>query len=234
MAPSSWQERLRTVGHAVVHGVALDDDNAALRALGAQLGTASFHGARPGMPNVEGHGVSSIQALDRPVLDPAGRVVLSTSPATFRLHTDDTFSRTPARWVLMHCWYADPAGGDSLLAHVDDVLPRLPADMVRRLEAADFPSPDGPAPVLFGGADVVRKVRFNHRDFVGYGERFGPALAPDQLRCLDAVLLAAEAVSLRLRLETGDCLVVDNHRVLHGRTAFAAGSGRLLKRLRIQ
>lgn len=237
---TGWPEALMRQGFAVVPGIALDDDNAALRHLGARLGQASSHGIRAGDRNAEQFGVNRVEAMDVPRLDPAGRVILSTSADDFPLHTDDTFTAAPVRWVLMHCWRADPAGGGvSVVTDLRDILPDLDAATIARLRVADFPSPYGLAPVLFPAAQAAAHVedpwgiRFNLRDFVGYGERFGPALSAPQHEALQAVMAAAERHSRRLMLAPGDCLVVDNHRVLHGRSAFAPDSGRLLKRLRV-
>jgi alpha-ketoglutarate-dependent taurine dioxygenase len=237
MKLSDWRERLAVAGYVVVPRVALDEDNAALRALGAALGVASATGITPGQPNVEQHGINRVEAMDLPRIDPGGRTVLSTSADDFPLHTDDTFARSPVRSVLMHCWQADAAGGGvSRVAHVADILAGLAPATVERLRLPDFPSPFGPAPVLFepeAGDHAGPCIRFNHRDFVSYGERYGPALAPDQLAALDQVLAAANACVREMMLSREDCLVVDNRRVLHGRSAFSPRSGRLLKRLRV-
>ena len=224
-----------------MRGVACDADNASLRTLGEALGNASATGIRPGDRNAEQHGVNRVEAMEAPRLDPAGNVILSTSAQDFPLHTDDTFTPEPVRYVLMHCWQADPSGaGVSELAHVDDLLPQLPTAMQEVLRTGQFAAPYGSGPVLFDTPDVSTAqaastigIRFNHRDFLGYAQRFGPPLGTAQHAALEAVLAAARASTQRLLLARGDCLVVDNHKVLHGRTAFNARSGRLLKRLRV-
>jgi hypothetical protein len=237
MQAAHWREQLAVAGHAVVRGVALDGENRALRALAVTLGATSASGSAPtpNQPNVEANGISRVEAMDLPRRDPAGREILSTTAGVFPLHTDDTFVVRPARYVLMHCWKADAAGGGvSQLAHVRDLLPRLSAQSKAALRAAVFASPFGPSPVLWEDASSGTPcIRFNHRDLASFGERYGPALTADQTRVLDEVLVAARASAIDIRLAAGDCLVVDNHRVLHGRTAFDPGSGRLLKRLRV-
>lgn len=237
MQAADWREQLAVAGYAVVRGVALDGDNRALRALAATLGatSASGVGAAPNQPNAEADGISRVEAMDLPRRDPAGREILSTTAGVFPLHTDDTFVARPARYVLMYCWKADAAGGGvSQLAHVRDLLPQLAGQSRAHLREAVFASPFGPAPVLWGdAASATPCIRFNHRDFASFGERYGPVLTADRVRILDEVLVAARACAVDVRLAAGDCLVVDNHRVLHGRTAFDPGSGRLLKRLRV-
>lgn len=232
MVRGDWREHLALAGWALVRGVALDEDNAALRALGDALGATSGSGLHAG-PNLERHGINRVEAMDLPRRDPSGRVILSTSADDFPLHTDDTFAARPARYVLMHCWRADPSGGGvSQVAHVDEIVARLSAATQERLRQGDFASPVGPQPVLFdsGGAAAIR---FNRRDMEGYGEKFGPRLAAGQTEALDRLLRAAGDCTRTMAMAAGDCLIVDNHRVLHGRTAFDPRSGRLLKRLRV-
>ena len=58
-----------------------------------------------------------------------------------------------------------------------------------------------------------------------------PSMPADELAIwYDAYLLLARLLAeprfqIRLRLDPGDLFIVDNRRVLHGRTAFAATSG---------
>jgi alpha-ketoglutarate-dependent taurine dioxygenase len=225
-----WREELAVAGHAVVRGVALDADDAALRSLATALCPAPRGAAaRPA------EGIARVEAMDVPRRDPTGRAILSTTADDFPLHTDDTFAAQPARFVLMHCWQADAAGGGtSLLAHVRDLLPRLDAAAIGLLREPLFASPFGLAPVLWDDpGDGQPCIRFNHRDFASFGERYGPRLTPAQAPVLDTVLAAARTCTTPIHLAPGDCLVVDNHRVLHGRTAFHQASGRLLKRLRV-
>ena len=200
------------------------------------LGAVSSTGITAGQPNVEQGAVNRVEAMDVPRIDPGGRTVLSTSADDFPLHSDDTFARAPVRSVLMHCWQADADGGGvSRVAHVADIPWRActARDRRARLRVPDFPSPFGLASVLFEpeAGDRGPCIRFNHRrDFVSYGERYGPALAPDQVAALDQVLHAANGCARNMMLARGDCLIVDNRRVLHGRSAFAPRSGRLLQR----
>lgn len=220
-------------GWAVVPGLALDPDNAALLRLGRRLGQVSLNGYKPDAPDAEPEGVKRVEALSQPKLDPANEPVLSTTHRHFGLHTDDFFTAQPVRWVLMHCWQPDPTGGGrSLLADVRQIVPRLSAGALQRLQQPDFPGPAGWQPILQATARGWQ-VRFNHRDMVAFAACFGPALAPDQRAALDELDEVASVVASSLQLAPGDCLVVDNHRVLHGRTAFDAHSHRLLKRLRV-
>ncbi|HEY4610381.1 MAG TPA: TauD/TfdA family dioxygenase, partial [Ilumatobacteraceae bacterium] len=82
------------------------------------------------------------------------------------------------------------------------------------------------APVVeLGTSGTVRGVRFNPRSMQQ------PSMPADDLGpwyhayLLFARLVADPRFQIRFRLEPGDLFVVDNRRVLHGRTAFEPTSG---------
>jgi alpha-ketoglutarate-dependent taurine dioxygenase len=223
-------------GWAVFPNLAMDADNASLLALGKRLGKISMQGSFVESPNFEEHGVNRVESMDVPMLDGAGNEVFSTNAKDFPLHTDDTFSATPCRFVLMHCWQADRSGGGvSWLAHIDEIMAIMPPDLLQRLERSLYTAPFGYTSVLKKAEQGHWRVQFNQTNMKAFARlRF-------QMSHLDAQkwndLKAFEALAMQclhhIALNTGDCIVVDNHRALHGRSAFDAGSGRLLKRLRV-
>lgn len=215
-------------------GVGLDSDNAALLALGRRFGRISWQGTRPGMPNMENDGVNRVEVMDQPMRDGAGNAVLSTNADEFPLHTDDSYNEHPARWVLMHCWQPDESGGgESWLSPVDEIAKIAPQDLLERLLHTLYPTPFGSATVLRRDEQGLLKIRFNRRDMAGFAMRQGASLSPAMAQDLADFEALAMRVVNRVRMERGDCVVVDNHKVLHGRSAFNPSSGRLLKRLRI-
>ena len=226
--------QLRTRGWAVAQAVALDADNAALRQLGEQLGEVSIQGNHTGAPNLESLGVNRVEAMEQPMRDGVGNEVFSSNSALFPLHTDDSFSARPARYVLMHCWQADPAGGESFVAHVDEILALCDSAMVQRLHTTAYPTPSGQATVLGTDESGATTIRFNCRDMHSFAKLRKVALSPQASDDLVGLEAAAMQCLQRVQLQAGDCIAVDNHRVLHGRSAFDPRSRRLLKRLRIQ
>ncbi len=225
---------LRRQGWGLVRSVALDVDNAALIALGAALGPPSTQGLRAGAPNLENDGVNRVENMDTPMRDAGGNAVLSSNADEFPLHTDDSYSPNPARYVLMHCWQADGAGGGvSWLAHVDRMLALAPADLMERLSTQTYTTPYGSAPVLWRDAQQRWRIRFNRRDMIGFAKLRFQFMSEQKKQDLAALEALAMQCLEKVPLQEGDCIVVDNHRVLHGRSAFDPKSGRLIKRLRI-
>jgi alpha-ketoglutarate-dependent taurine dioxygenase len=242
MAISSWIERPQAEqlhhalahGHCVVRHVGLDADNASLIALGKQLGTLSFQSHHKQLPSAENEGVYRVQVMDAPLHDSAGNIVLSSNADEFPLHTDDSYSPAPAHYVLMHCWQADAqGGGESWVAHVDAIVALAAADLIQRLASTPYPTPFGNASVLRHDAAGQWRVRFNCRDMMSFAQLRQQALSAQQTDDLLAFEQLAMQCMQRMQLAPGDCIVVDNHRVLHGRSAFDPASGRLLKRLRV-
>ncbi|WP_007514997.1 MULTISPECIES: TauD/TfdA family dioxygenase [Pseudofrankia] len=159
-------------------------------------------------------------------------------------HTDNPY-RDPVPTVqLLHCLRAAGAGGDTTLVDGFAAASRL-----RDVDAAAFDTLtqvwlpfryDGPTTILTARAPViaiddegaVAQVRWNDRALQP------PDVPPDRVgevyRALAAFAAVVEApdLAITLRLAPGDCLIFDNTRVLHGRTAFQpdpAGGGRHLQ-----
>ncbi len=227
----SLRARLAEQGWLLVAGVPCWIGNTALLDLAATIGPIKSHGPYRGDLAREGESVNIIRALPEPIPDMSGKIMLSTMAIDHHMHTDESFFATPSRYVLLHCWRPDPAGGGlNTVADLADVLARLTdaerADCARLrygwrgVEAPIVVAPPGGGPP---------RVRFNVREAqcLERDPAAGDALA-------QRFAHAAEEAAVGLALGPGDCLVLDNWRVLHGRTAFAPDSPRLLKRVGVE
>ena len=165
-------------------------------------------------------------------VEPAPGNLAFTSRA-IRPHTDNPY-RDPAPTVqLLHCLRAAREGGDTRLvdgfaaaATFRAVDPELFATLAR-------------TPVSFGYADKetdlraslpliqlsprgrVRGVRFNNRSMRPLRRPYAEVTAFYAAYRRWAELLAQPGRQLTVRLAPGDCLVFDNTRTLHARTAFS-------------
>ena len=156
-------------------------------------------------------------------------------------HTDNPY-RDPVPTVqLLHCLRAADAGGDTGL--VDGFA------AARELRATDRESFDliAGTPVPFGYKDKstelrasqpliqlsprgrIRGVRFNNRSAGPLRLPYAEVTAFYAAYRRWAELLAQPERQLNLRLAPGDCLVFDNTRVMHARTAFSVTGGRHLQ-----
>jgi gamma-butyrobetaine dioxygenase len=169
-------------------------------------------------------------------VEPAPGNLAYTSRA-IRPHTDNPY-RDPVPTVqLLHCLRAAGEGGDTGL--VDGFAA---AAAFRAADAESFATL-AKTPVSFGYVDKetelracvpliqlsprgrVRGVRFNNRSMRPLRRPYAEVTAFYAAYRRWAELLARPERRLDLRLTPGDCLIVDNTRVLHARTAFSVSAG---------
>jgi alpha-ketoglutarate-dependent taurine dioxygenase len=149
-------------------------------------------------------------------------------------HTDNPYREPTPTLQLLHCLTSSAAGGENTLVDAFRVARDLPDDDAELLSrfpirfryADDDTELEAERPVL--AVDVrgaVHAVHYNTRstqpfrlpeDVVGrYYEayrRFGRMLESPDYR-------------IQFKLDPGDLFIVDNERVLHGRTGYAASGG---------
>jgi gamma-butyrobetaine dioxygenase len=162
---------------------------------------------------------------------------LAYTSEAIRPHTDNPY-RDPAPTVqLLHCLRAAGEGGDTRL--VDGFAA---AAAFRAADPESFATL-ARTPVSFGYADKetdlraslpliqlsprgrVRCVRFNNRSMRPLRRPYAEVAAFYAAYRPWAELLARPERQLSLRLAPGDCLIFDNTRVLHARTAFSISAG---------
>ncbi|MGV9563787.1 2-trimethylaminoethylphosphonate dioxygenase [Streptomyces sp. NPDC003480] len=166
---------------------------------------------------------------------------LAFTPAAITPHTDNPYRDPVPTLQLLHCLVNDADGGDSglvdgfaaaaLLRREDpeafQVLTRTPVPFVFRDAGTELRA-DRPL-IDTDPLGRVREVRFNNRSI---GTLRLPAGAVESFyaayRTFAELLLRPE-LRLDLRLVPGDCLVFDNTRLLHARTAFAQDGARHLQ-----
>lgn len=154
------------------------------------------------------------------------------------VHSDNPYRHPSPGVQLLHCLESEAPGGDTLLVdgfHAAEILRREdPAgfDLLRRIPM-NFRYADASTELcarqtlISTDADgVVRAVHFNNRsaDWLD-----APAeLARGWYRAYRAFarILKRPELALVFRLDPGDCVVMQNDRTLHGRTAFDPGRGR--------
>ena len=169
-------------------------------------------------------------------VEPAPANLAYTSQA-IRPHTDNPY-RDPAPTVqLLHCLRAAGEGGDTVL--VDGFAAAV---AFRAADAESFATLTR-TPVSFGYVDKetelraslpliqlsprgrVRGLRFNNRSMRPLRRPYAEVTAFYAAYRRWAELLARPERQLGLRLAPGDCLIFDNTRVLHARTAFGRSGG---------
>lgn len=220
---------LRSEGFAVLPDVARDADNASVLAIARRLGSVSLSALPQRSGLVEAAGVQRVEALAEAPRDQFDQPLLSGHHAAFALHSDQAFSASPCRYVLLHCWRADREGGGvSLLAERGQIEAAADRDTREALRTLSLP-------YAFADASTLgyTSLRYNRAEVMTAAARRQRPLSSNQLHWLDRFDRLFDRVKQSILLRPGELLVLDNHRLLHGRSAFAAGSDRLLKRLRV-
>jgi FxLD family lantipeptide len=136
------------------------------------------------------------------------------------LHTECAQHPDPPRLLLLACARAGDSGGESLLVDGQAVLAELAAHHPATVEAlsadraAYFGGSGGHfAPVLQQLPAGRWRLRLRQDDLARF--------SPEAQAHLSALRQVIDRNTHRLRLAPGQGVVLDNHRLLHGRTAFS-------------
>jgi alpha-ketoglutarate-dependent taurine dioxygenase len=163
--------------------------------------------------------------------DQHGNTILSTTSHEFSLHTDAYNQRVPPTYILLLRSDDTDDETPSYLSNAHYAIADLPADTVAVLRRPLFPSALGQTAIVEqGGSRTV--VRFNAEEIARWDGRGDNLLIPSE----GHAAITAFQTSLTARQETavlspGDCLIIDNHRVCHGRGKMLPTSRRVLKRV---
>lgn len=166
---------------------------------------------------------------------------LAFTPLPISPHTDNPYRDPVPTMQLLHCLNNAADGGESGLvdgfAAAATLRERDPSAFQTlttvkvgyRFDAEDTHLHAATPLIELDANGAVRGIRFNNRSMIV------PALEPAQLRAFYdayrtfAELIYAPEAQLNFRMDSGDCLIFDNTRLLHARTAFGAVGGRHLQ-----
>jgi [2-(trimethylamino)ethyl]phosphonate dioxygenase len=168
----------------------------------------------------------------RSVVDPSN---LAYTGLALGAHTDNPYRDPTPTLQLLHCLSSSAGGGENTLVdafRVAHELPRaqfelLAAHVVRFHYADDDTELEAHHPVLTVDPDgELQAVHFNTRS-----ARPSPELPPawwDAYRAFGRAL-ASPRFQIRFKLDPGELFIVDNLRVLHGRTGYSEAGERHLQ-----
>ena len=184
---------------------------------------------------VQEHGGGIVQNIV-PARETEGRQVSTSSNVTLAWHTETAFHPHKPRYLLLLCLRGDPAAA-TLLCSVADCLPHLDAQTIATLREPRFRTrPDEsflePGTIGALGAPMAILDGASSPTFT-YDEDLMVGIDPGAQAALDRLRAVVRDHASMIVLEPGDLLVVDNDRVVHGRTSFAArfdGTDRWLQR----
>lgn len=156
-------------------------------------------------------------------------------------HTDNPYRRPIPGVQFLSCLLNEAEGGESTLADGFAVAESLRADDPAAFAALAATRIryryDGDGSVLEDVGRMVELDEFGRVERIRFSPRVEYVLpdAPERLaafyraRALFGARLGDPAFEVRFRLEPGDTLMFDNHRMTHGRSAFSAAGRRHLQ-----
>lgn len=155
-------------------------------------------------------------------VDPNSRPLV-TSDRALDYHTD----HHKAKYIAWYCHQQTDKGGESILMDASKVYEQLNAvdqkllQSIHLFEHKIFPDDKESNPLVNVQND---KLRFYYSFWlVSDSDKHNPSLKEFQR-------LLKITPPIKLRLEKNDILIIDNHRMLHGRTAIEGSKDRYLKR----
>ncbi|MEO5641749.1 MAG: TauD/TfdA family dioxygenase [Bacteroidia bacterium] len=157
------------------------------------------------------------------VVKPDGKGMV-TSAKGLDFHTD----HHNAKYILWYCIKQTDSGGDSILMDAEKIFQQLSADRQDQLKTIELFEhkvfPDDKESYPFVAIDNNGNRKFYYSFWLVKNEdKQNEALLIFQK-------LIRETEPVRLNLKDKDILIVDNHRVFHGRTPIDGSKDRFLKR----
>ncbi|MDC3954350.1 TauD/TfdA family dioxygenase [Polyangium jinanense] len=157
---------------------------------------------------------------------------LGYTDAGIELHTDQPFLDVPPRYQLLQCIRTADAGGESFfcdalaaaryVASIDatafERLTTLPVRFHRKQKSFER-IVDSPLLTMKGPSGFL--VRYSYFTLAPFQASFAEMEAWYRAYTRFAEIVRDPRHQVRLRLEPGDFVIYDNHRMLHGRTAFS-------------
>ncbi len=218
----------------LIHNFSAGESNELLINLATSLGRPFTQCGLAGLP-LEDEMVFRVERCGEGIPDSRDVILYSTTHLGFPSHTDGSGKPNPYDVVLLYCVRQDTAGGESMLITLDELLQYLKPESITTLRRKVFPVPFGTAPIISGEVSDLR-IRYNAEELSFYARLHRFEFTENQRRALAdlaAAISVLEVKQPKVRISPGQCLVIDNKRALHGRTAFSQDSNRLLKRVRV-
>lgn len=157
------------------------------------------------------------------VVNPNGRGLV-TSERALDFHTD----HHKAKYIIWYCYKQTDLGGDSIFIDAQKVYDRLSSEQQKELSKINlfehkvFPDDKESHPLVLNREDGKSEFYYSFW-LLNEDDKNSEAL-------LEFQRIIRETEPIRLNLKENDILIVDNHRMVHGRTAIEGSKDRFLKR----
>lgn len=144
-------------------------------------------------------------------------------------HTDGSYITNVPDIVVLLCVKPALRGGETLLISVDTLYSKLTPIEVMKLQHIHFPFRGHFFPILTKSQNEFF-IRYSRMIIEATPNSIKANIDSNLLDKIDAIIAEYQNT---IKLEKGDCLILNNKKILHGRSAFDYSSDRHLKRIRL-
>lgn len=172
--------------------------------------------------------------------DPNGKKSKYVSPAgdteVFQLHTDQSYEPIPARFLLIQCVKADAETfGINQLVHHADAIKSLAPETISQLQKPAFRTTPWKGPISNPSVSVL-EANGTANGSIRYRNDREVSIAGTTKEATEALTKFQEAlndpaIKKDVPLKSGDILIIDNWKMLHGRSPLSGTSKRELLNL---
>ena len=164
---------------------------------------------------------------------------LAYTPVPLSVHTDNPYRDPCPTLQLLHCLVQAEEGGITAIVDGFNAAERLQQqdpesfalltenEVLFRYQSEGAIVENTDRVISLDAAGKPRRIRMNNRSLAPLRLAFDRVLPYYKALFTFRSILEAESMQCRLRLESGDLIVLDNERVLHGRVCESIGERRL-------
>lgn len=152
-------------------------------------------------------------------------------------HTDMTLSNDPHSIVIFGMSRPDEIGGETQIVIVDELLPLLDSQTVELLSLPIWKFGKFSKPIFeFGQSNGDVRVSYYRQQLERSMQLGSGRFSEEQIRALSQLDAACSYLAAKrtFKLKEGETILINNHKLLHGRTALAEKSNRLMFRYRLR
>lgn len=150
-------------------------------------------------------------------------------------HTDSSNQQNPHSIVIFGMSRPDASGGLTQLISVDDIVTELDAQTIDLLSKRIWPIGQTPKAILKNHPVLGITISYYKKQLERTLE-LGATLSPEQVTALQQLDHCIDTLSSKnpIQLKAGETAIINNHKVLHGRTALSQDTRRLMFRYRLK
>lgn len=147
-----------------------------------------------------------------------------TSARGLDFHTD----HHKAKYIVWYCYKQTDVGGDSVLVDASKIYDQLSEENKEKIQKIElfehkiFPDDNESYPLVSINKEGIIKFYYSFW-LVKKEDKQNPAM-------LEFQRIINQTEPIKINLQEGDILIVDNHKIFHGRTPIEGSKDRFLKR----